>query len=150
LVVAIEKEDELEHIVLHLTKKVITLHRSRKARWRTKEERRALREEGYDDYFRAAQERVFDLSNVTSPSEEGTIVGLFGNERGSDDEEILGLGLLREIDYEREKAVVFTPVDTETGDAAAIKRIKTGGVKLITVNGRLKEFKSAHHLLSKP
>ncbi len=141
-VVAIEKEDELGPIVLHLTKKVIALHRSRAARWRTKEERRTLREEVYEDYFRAAQESVFDLSIVTLPSEEGTIVGLFSNVRGSDDEELLGLGILREIDYEREKAVVLTPVDTETGDSAAIKRIKTGGVKLITVNGGLKESKN--------
>jgi polynucleotide 5'-kinase involved in rRNA processing len=70
-------------------------------------------------------------------------VGLFdriceGNGEG-EDEEIQGLGILREIDYEREKAVVFTPVDTDTGDGATIRWIEPGGLKLIKANGQFKE-----------
>jgi len=142
-VIAIEKEDELGHIIQHLNKEVIKLRMSSETRSRTREERRALREEAYNRYFRAAEDRVFELSTLAWLPEEGTIVGLFdriceGNGEG-EDEEIQGLGILREIDYEREKAVVFTPVDTDTGDGATIRWIKPGGLKLIRVNGRFRE-----------
>lgn len=145
LVVAIENEHELEHILKHLDLSVIRLSKSREARERTRDERRALREAAYDSYFQAAQDRAFDLSILTEPAEEGILVGLVGG--GCDDcytgDEILGLGVLRELDYEREKVVVLTPVDTETGmkDAAIIKRVKPGVVKLTEVNGHLEEFR---------
>ena len=152
LVIAIEKEDELGHIIPHLNTKVISLQSSSEARCRTREERRALREEAYDSYFRAAQNRAFELSIFTEHMEKGTIVGLFGGvcNRGDGAEEFLGLGILVEIDYEREKAVVLTLAGTDTGDGATIQWIKPGGVKLIKVKGGFKEFKSAHDLLSKP
>ena len=144
LVVAIEHEDELEHILHHLSMRVITLRKSRDARERTREERRAVREAAYERYFRTAQDRVFDLSILTKPAEEDALVGLFGNacddSCNGEGEEILGLGLVRGTDYDREKVVVLTPVETEPGDAATIKRIKPGRLKLITVKGRFREF----------
>ena len=149
--IAIEKEAELGHILLRLNKKVIRLRKSREAGWRTREERRALREAAYDTYFSAAQDRVFDLSLVAGPAEEGRLLGLFsGSERDRKTEEIRGLGILRELDYKREKVVVLMPVDIETGNVAPVKRIKSGGVKLITVKGRLKESKNTQYLLSNP
>ena len=141
IVIAIEREDELGHITQHLNKEVIKLRMSSETRSRTREERRALREEAYNRYFRAAEDSVFELSTLAWLPEEGTIVGLFdriceGNGEGEDEYGgIQGLGILREIDYEREKAVVFTPVDTDTGDGATIRRIKPGGLKLIKVEG---------------
>ncbi len=144
-VIAIEKEDELRLILQHLNEifEVIKLRMSSETRSRTREERRALREEAYNRYFRAAKNKVFELSILVRLPEEGTIVGLFDRiyegDGGGEDEEIQGLGILREIDYEREKAVVFTPVDTDTGDGATIRRIKPGVLKLIKVNGGFKE-----------
>lgn len=134
----------MRHIIQHLHEifEVITLRMSSGARSRTREERRALREEAYTRYFRA-KNSVFELSTLAWLPEEGTIVGLFdriceGNGEG-EDEKIQGLGILREIDYEREKAVVFTPGDTDTGDGATIRRIEPGGLKLIKMNGRFRE-----------
>jgi polynucleotide 5'-kinase involved in rRNA processing len=142
LVVAIEKEDEVEHILLHLTKRTITLRKSRKARWRTREERKALREEAYDRYFSTAQDRVFDLSLLAGPAEVSQLVSLFGGSVcNRESEEILGLGIIRELDYEREKVVILTPICTETSGFSAVKGITLGGMKLVTVNGRLKEYK---------
>ena len=142
LVVAIEKEDELKHILPHLHKRVIRLRISPETRSRTREERRALREEAYKSYFRAAKNREFNLSVLAWPPEEGTIVGLFGGicDSTGESEEILGLGILKGINYDREKVVVLTPVDTD--DNTVIKGIKPGGVKLIKVNDEFKEFKS--------
>jgi len=146
-VIAIEREDELRHIIQHLNEifEVIKLRMSSEARSRTREERRALREEAYNRYFRAAEDSVFELSILAWLPEEGTIVGLFdricegkGNGEGGDEYgEILGLGILSKLDYESGKAVVFTPVDAEND--TSIKRIKPGRVKLIKVNGRFKE-----------
>lgn len=142
-VIAIEKEDELGHIIQHLNREVIKLRMSSETRSRTREERRALREEAYNRYFRAAKNKVFELSTLAWLPEEGTIVGLFdricegkGNGEGEDEYgEILGLGILRKLDYESGKTVVFTPVDTDTGDGATIRWIKPGVVKLIMVEG---------------
>ncbi len=153
VVVAIEIADELRHIVSDLTTTVITLRVEREAKRRMPEERRALREAAYTTYFKRAEERVFNLSRVALPAEEGALAGLFGSTCESSNcagEEILGLGILRKIDYERNRAVVLTSVATESDDATAIKWIKTGVVKLISVNGRLKEFKSFHYSSSKP
>ena len=139
-VIAIEREDELEHILLHLTnKKIIKLRMSREARSRTREERKALREESYNKYFRDAKNRVFKLSILEWIPEEGTILGLYRKSE-NDEKEIVGLGILGKLDYERGEAVIFTPVDIDSRDAANIKRIKPGRVKLIRVNGRFKEF----------
>jgi polynucleotide 5'-hydroxyl-kinase GRC3/NOL9 len=145
-VVAIEKEDELGHILPHLNRKVIRLQRSPETKSRTREERKALREEAYNNYFRAAQDRVFELALLTWHPEIGTLLGLLGRSCAGDDEgnEILGLGILRELDYDRGKAVVCTPVDTQTGATVLVTRIKPGRVKLIKVNGGYKEFKSLH------
>lgn len=148
-VIAIEKEDELEHILLHLYKnkilKVIKLRMSREAKSRTREERKALREEAYNRYFRDAKNRFFEFSILEWLPEEGTLVGLFDTICGCKDEdedkgeEILGLGILRKLDYERDRAVVFTPVDTDTGDGIIVKWIKTGIVKLIRANEGFEE-----------
>ena len=144
-VVAIEKEDELEHILPHLNKilKVIKLRMSREARGRTREERKALREAEYNKYFRAAKDRVFELSILERIPEEGTLLGLFDGKNKSksenDEKEIVGLGILRQLDYVSGEAVVFTPVDAGAGDDIIIKRIKTGRVKLIRANGGFKE-----------
>jgi len=146
-VVAIEKEDELEHILLHLNKKVIKLRMSREAKSRTREERKALREEAYNRYFSTAKDRVFKLSIFEWVPEEGTLLGLFDricgckdeDEDAGEGEEILGLGILKQLDYERNRAFVFTPVDTDTGDDANVKRIKPGRVKLLRAKGGFKE-----------
>jgi len=142
-VVVIEKEDELGHILQHLTEKVIKLRMSNEAISRTREERRALREEAYNKYFRAAKDRDFEFSILEWFPEEGRILGLFGRicEDKDEGEEILGLGILKKRDYERGKAVVFTPVDA--GDDITIKWIKPGGVKLIMINEGFKEFNSS-------
>ncbi len=153
-VVAIEKNSELAHILPHLNKifEVIRLRMSSEAMSRTREERKALREEAYNKYFRAAKDRVFALSILEWLPEEGRILGLFGRICESKDEEededkgggeeILGLGILRKRDYERGKAVVFTPVDAGAGEDITIKWIKPGSVKLIRVNEGFKEFNS--------
>ncbi len=143
LLVAIEREDELKHILPHLHKRVIRLRISPETRNRTREERRSLREEAYKGYFRAAQNSVFELALLTWLPEIGTILGLFSRSCDGDEDgdELLGLGILRKLDYERGKAVVFTPVNADTGDKAGIKGIKPGGVKLIRVNDEFKEFK---------
>jgi len=148
-VIAIEKEDELEHILPHLYKnkifKVIKLRMSREAKSRTREERKALREEAYNRYFRDAKNRYFEFSILEWLPEEGTLVGLFDTICGCKDEdrgegeEILGLGILRKRDYGRGRAVVFTPVDTDTADDTNVKWIKPGGIKLIRANGGFEE-----------
>lgn len=148
-VVAIEKEDELGHILPHLTEKVIKLRMSNEAISRTREERKSLREEAYNRYFRAAKDRDFEFSILEWFPEEGRILGLFdriceGEDEDKDKgegEEILGLGILKKRDYERGKVVVFTPVDA--GDDITIKWIKPGGVKLIMINEGYKEFNSS-------
>jgi polynucleotide 5'-kinase involved in rRNA processing len=135
-VVAIENEDELEHIVPHLTKKVITLRRSRVARSRTREERRALREDAYNRYFKDAEDRVFELALFDRIPEAGTILGLFRGK--SENDEVAGLGIVRKLDYERGEAVVFTPVGA--GGDIRIKRIKSGLVRLTREKEEFKEF----------
>ncbi len=140
-VIAIEREDELEHILLHLTKnkKIIELRMSREARSRTREERKALREESYTKYFRAGKEIVFDLSLLEWIPGEGTLLGLYS--KSEDEKELAGLGILKKLDYERGKAVVFTPVNSDSGDEANIniKKMKPGRVKLIMAKGGFKE-----------
>ena len=147
-VVAIEKEDELGHILAHITGKVIRLQRSPETKSRTREERKALREEAYNSYFSAAQDRVFELALLTWHPERGTILGLFGHpcDGDEDGEKLLGLGILRKLDYKSGKVVVGTPVDTQTGDTAPVTKIKPGRVKLIEVNGGYKEVKSTYDL----
>lgn len=146
-VVAIEKNSELAHILPHLNKifVVIRLRMSNEAISRTREERKSLREEAYNKYFRAAKDRDFEFSILEWFPEEGRILGLFGriceDKDKGEGEEILGLGILKKRDYERGKVVVFTPVDAE-GDIT-IKWIKPGGVKLISVNEGFKEFNSS-------
>lgn len=146
-VVAIEKEDELGHILPHLTEKVIKLRMLNEARSRTREERKALREEAYNEYFRAAKDRDFEFSILEWFPEEGRILGLFDriceDKDKGEGEEILGLGILKKRDYERGRAVVFTPVDAGAGEDINIKWIKPGGVKLIRVNEGFKEFNSS-------
>ncbi len=129
LIIAIAKEDELAHIMPHLNKKVIKIRMSSEAKSRTREERRALREDGYNKYFRAAKNRVFALSIFEWIPEEGTLLGLFGGKSETYEKEAIGLGVLSNLDYERGRAVVFTPVDT--GDAATTSWIKPCGMQLI-------------------
>jgi len=128
-IIAITKEDELAHIMPHLNKKVIKLRTSSEAKSRTREERRALREDAYNKYFSAAKNRVFALSILEWIPEEGTLLGLFVGKSETYENETIGLGVLSNLDYERGRAVVFTPVDT--GDAATTSWIKPCGVQLI-------------------
>lgn len=128
-IIAITKEDELAHIMPHLNKKVIKLRTSSEAKSRTREERRALREDAYNKYFSAAKNRVFALSILEWIPEEGTLLGLFDGKSETYEKEAIGLGVLSNLDYERGRAVVFTPVDT--GDAATTSWIKPCGVQLI-------------------
>lgn len=153
-VIAIERNNELAHILPHLNKifEVITLRMSGEAISRTREDRKALREEAYNKYFRTAKDRAFALSILEWLPEEGRILGLFDriceskdedNEGKGGGEEIRGLGILKKRDYERGNAVVFTPVDAGAGEDINIKWIKPGGVKLIMVNEGFKEFNSS-------
>ncbi len=131
LVIAIEHEERLGHILTALNMKVIKLPVSREVRSRSREERKALREEAYNRYFSNAKSRAFDPPALAWTLEEGTIMGLFC----SDENEIVGLGILMKWDYERGKVIVFTPVEeTETEI-----QMKTGAVKLIKENGKFKE-----------
>lgn len=146
LVVAIENENELELILEDLERRVIRLPKAPEARERTREERRALREAAYEHYFRAARDIAFELPLLTEPAEEGTLVGLSVNasdNSGRDDAEIRGLGIVINLDHECERMTVFTPLDTRA--CAALRCIRPGGIKLITVKGRLREFKSPRY-----
>lgn len=140
LIVAIEREGELRHILPYLNKEVIKLRISGEMRSKTRVERRALREKAYNSYFQTAHNRIFEQSLLPWLPERGTLLGLFGDicndSEGS--EETLGLGILQMVDYESGKAVVFTPVNNDN----AIRGIKPGSVKLRRVNGEFKEFKS--------
>ena len=129
LVIAIEREERLGHILTDLNMKVIKLPVSGEVRSRSRDERKALREEAYNRYFSTAKSRVFDPPALAWTLEEGTIMGLFR----SDESEILGLGILMKWDYERGKVIVFTPVDDLD------IQMKTGGLKLIKENGGFKE-----------
>lgn len=129
LVIAIEREERLGHILTDLNMKVIKLPVSGEVRSRSRDERKALREVAYNRYFSTAKSRVFDPPALAWTLEEGTIMGLFR----SDESEILGLGILMKWDYERGKVIVFTPVDDLD------IQMKTGGLKLIKENGGFKE-----------
>jgi polynucleotide 5'-hydroxyl-kinase GRC3/NOL9 len=131
LVIAIERANELEQILADLNMKVIKLPVSSEARSRSREERKALREEAYNRYFNNAKTKAFDPPALAWALEEGTIMGLFKTK--DDENEILGLGILMKWDYERGKVIVFTPVDDLN------IKMKPGGVKLIKMNGGFKE-----------
>ena len=131
IVIAIEREERLGHILTDLNMKVIKLPVSGEVRSRSREERKALREEAYNRYFSTAKARVFDPPALAWTLEEGTLMGLFR----SDESEIIGLGILMKWDYERGKVIVFTPVD----DTETEIQMKTGGLKLIKENGKFKE-----------
>jgi polynucleotide 5'-hydroxyl-kinase GRC3/NOL9 len=95
LVIAIEREERLGHILTDLNMKVIKLPVSSEVRRRSRDERKALREEAYNRYFRTAKSRVFDPPALAWTLEEGTIMGLFR----SDESEILGLGILMKWEF---------------------------------------------------
>jgi polynucleotide 5'-kinase involved in rRNA processing len=135
LVLAVEQENELEHILSHLTTEYITLQRSINVRSRTREERKALREEAYTSYFRAAKNRIFERSLLTRNPEDGVIVGLCSSKRTTDEREILGLGIMR--GRRPDTVVIFTPVDDA---GAAIQWIAPGSVKLTKLKGGFKEI----------
>ncbi|MGB3458565.1 MAG: polynucleotide 5'-hydroxyl-kinase [Halobacteriota archaeon] len=135
LVFAIEREERLGHILTDLNMKVIKLPVSSEVRSRSREERKALREEAYNRYFSTAKTRVFDPPALAWTLEEGTIMGLFR----SDESEILGLGILMKWDYEQGKVIVFTPVDDADADTETEIQMKIGGLKLIKENGKFKE-----------
>lgn len=135
LVIAIEREERLGHILTDLNMRVIKLPVSDEVRSRSREERKALREEAYNRYFSTAKTRVFDPPALAWTLEEGTLMGLFR----SDEREILGLGILMKWDYERGKVIVFTPVEDTDADAETEIQMKTGSLKLIKENGKFKE-----------
>jgi hypothetical protein len=152
VVLAIEREDELGHIVAHLTCPVLRIRSSEHVRTRTREERRALRERAYTVYFKTARSRVFELRVFAWPPAEGSIAGLYSNgdtSRGS--AEVCGLGIVTARDLERGTAVVATPEPVENRDGApmAIGMIMPGAVKLVKVQGRWKELRSDRLLPSK-
>jgi polynucleotide 5'-hydroxyl-kinase GRC3/NOL9 len=133
LVIAIEREERFGHILTDLNMRVIKLPVSSEVRHRSREERKALREEAYNRYFSNAKTKAFDPPARAWALEEGTIMGLF-NSKG-DEHETLGLGILTKWDYEQGKVILFTPVD---GTEAEIE-MKTGNLKLIKENGKFKE-----------
>ncbi|MBN1455793.1 MAG: hypothetical protein JW945_06060 [Methanomicrobia archaeon] len=152
LVLAIERGDELDHIVTRLTCPVLRIGSSEHVRARTREERRALREQAYTAYFGRARRRTFKLSIFAWPPEEGSIAGLYSNRDSSDGSaEVYRLGIVSTLDLEHGTAVVATPVPGENHDSAplVIGMIKPGVVKLVNVHGRWKEFRSDRLLPSK-
>ena len=135
LVIAIEREERLGHILTDLNMKIIKLPVSGEVRSRSREERKALREEAYNRYFSTAKTRVFDPPALAWTLEEGTIMGLYNSK--DDENEIVGLGILMKWDYEQGKVIVSTPVDD--ADTETEIKMKTGGLKLIKVYGGFKE-----------
>ena len=145
LVLAIERGDELGHILTHLTRPVLRIRSSEHVRARTREERRALRERAYNAYFEKARRRVFELGIFAWPPAEGSIAGLYcSGDTSRDSTEVYGLGIVTALDLEQGLAVVATPVPGENRDGApkTIGMIKPGAVKLIKVQGRWKELRS--------
>ncbi len=140
-VLAIEREEgELQHILSLLPEytdaRICILRASAEAKRKCKPLRRRLREEAFNRYFRNARNRRFDISLFERSGclpvvEEGSLLGLF---TASQEEEALGIGILRKIDEKRGSAVVLTPVEPR-----AVKRIKVGKIKLWRSKGRLRE-----------
>ncbi len=152
VVLAIAREDELDHILADLTRPVLRIGSSQYVRTRTPEERRTLRERAYNAYFKTARTRVVTLASFAWPPAEGSIVGLYSSSATvSGSAEILGLGIVSTLDYERGTAVVTTPVPVADRDGTqiAIGRIKPGAVRLIDVRGRYKELRSDRPVHSK-
>jgi polynucleotide 5'-kinase involved in rRNA processing len=152
LVLAIERGDELGHILTHLTCPVLRIRSSEHVRARTGEERRVLRERAYNAYFERAGRRVFELAVFAWPPVEGSIAGLYSSRNtSSGSAEVHGLGIVNTLDLEHGSAVVATPVPVENRDGApiAIGMIKPGAVKLVNVQGRWKELRSDRLLPSK-
>jgi polynucleotide 5'-kinase involved in rRNA processing len=152
LVLAIERRDELGHILTHLTCPVLQIHSSEHVRARTREERRTLRERAYNAYFERARRRVFKLAVFAWPPVEGSIAGLYSSrDTSSGSAEVHGLGIVSTMDLEHGTAVVATPVPGENRDGApiAIGMIKPGAVKLMNVQRRWKELRSDRLLPSK-
>ncbi|MGC9443992.1 MAG: Clp1/GlmU family protein [Candidatus Methanospirareceae archaeon] len=145
LVLAIEREDELDRILMRLTYPVLRVCSSEHVRTRTREERRALREHVYTAYFETARSRVFELRVFAWPPVEGRIAGLYRTgDTSSDSTEVCGLGIVTTLDLDRGTAVVVTPVPVENpdGELMEIGLIKPGAVKLVNVQGRWKELRS--------
>ena len=145
LVVAIEREDELGHIVTRLTCPVLRIRCSEHVRARTREERRALRERAYNAYFRKTQGRIFELRIFVWPPAEGSIAGLYSKrDTSSGSAEVCRLGIVTALDLDHGTAVVTIPERgiNRNGAPGAIRMIKPGAVKLVTVQGRWKELRA--------
>jgi len=144
LVLAIERGDELAHIVSQLTCPVLRIRSSEHVRTRTREERRALRERAYTAYFKTARTRVFELRVFAWPPAEGSIAGLYRTgATSSGSAEVCGLGIVKTMVLDRGTAVVATPVPVANPDGApmAIGMILPGAVRLVPVQGRWKELR---------
>ena len=157
VVIAIAEGDELAHILPHITHRVILVARSRNARVRLREERTRAREAAYDAYFSAAGDREIPLTLLAWPAEAGTLLGLYGGsaERSGSCEaresEILGLGILRKVEYDRGIAVIHTPVALEQGGERALRRVQPGRVRLVfRVGGRFSEVPANQYQPSEP
>ena len=152
LVLAIERRDELGHIVSHLTYPVLRMPSSEHVRARTREERRTLRERAYTAYFKTARRRIFELGVFAFPPLEGSIAGLYSSsDAPGSSAEVHGLGIVNNLDLEQGTADVVTPVSGLNHDGAPlpISMIKPGAVKLIRVQGQWKELRSDRLLASK-
>ena len=156
VIIAIAEEDELAHILPHLTQRVILIAKSRNARVRLREERTRTREAAYATYFCAAGDYEIPLTLLAWPAEAGTILGLYGGraERSGSlearESEILGLGILRRVAYDRGIAVIHTPVALERGGERSLRWVKPGRVKLFRVGGQFSELPANQYLPSEP
>jgi polynucleotide 5'-kinase involved in rRNA processing len=156
VIIAIAEENELAHILPHLTQRVILIAKSRNARVRLREERTRTRGAAYAAYFSAAEDREIPLTLLAWPAEAGTILGLYGGgaersgSREAREREILGLAILRRVEYDRGIAVIHTPVALERGGERSLRWVKPGRVKLCCEGGRFGELPANQYLRSEP
>ncbi|MFN3699249.1 MAG: Clp1/GlmU family protein [Dictyoglomus sp.] len=131
--VAIQYADELESLLKILerfSKYLYKIPRSPSARERTPEERREFREKRYEIYFQNAKTLIFPIYLLYSIDKyidfykndyRGKLVGLLGEK-----ENLLALGIIRDIDLEKRNLLIFTPLN----ETQKVKRIEIGNIKL--------------------
>lgn len=131
--VVIQQSDELESLLKilgRLAKNVYKIQRSPLARDRGPEERREFREKRYETYFQNSKTLLFPFYLVYSIDKyidfykddyRGKLVGLLG-----ENENLLALGIIRDIDLEKRYLLIFTPLQ----EINKVKRIEIGNIRL--------------------
>lgn len=160
VVIAIAEGDELAPILPQITQRVILIPKSPHARVRLREERTRTREAVYAAYFRAARDREIPLTRLAWPAdaayaaESGTLLGLYGGAAECSEtleaREILGLGILERVAYDRGMAVIHTPVALEPAGERSLWRVKPGRVRLFRGGGHFRELPASQYRPSEP